>query len=290
MISIDELEIYNQLKKGSNIKTLAKKYGISRTKVRDIKDKGRYYLNMSNNEVIFTSKSISFEEQAFHYIHSNINSFNGCNINKPKEIIERPIVPRLTNFFTGYFDLKCDPSSKKILEKKLRGWSKKDIKLVGCNDKGIVDEEISNIFYKEFLFLEKDIISKNYYYDENSLPRGWKLWYLKISDSWLYYLKEYIDTHLDKKLTEKELYNNIMEKILNEKKSLKNNNTESIEKINQKIKFNYINSKIAYLLVKRYGDKVYKRLERNRILYMDLTAYYEGLLPEGMAEVVKKYI
>lgn len=290
MAEIDELEIYNKLTSGASINGLAREYGVDKKKIRSIRENGKYYLNLTTGEIIFTSKAISFDEQLFHqlYVNLEINDLKGM-LGKPEIILERAVIPRLANFLMGLYGY--DYNKKKSIETKLRGWAKKKDKLVGCDENGAINLKIEEIQF-EFICSEIIIISKNYYLDDRGLPKGWGLWYVTITDKWLYYLKDYINRLLkDSKLTEKELketsYNIILEKL---------KKTEDIElktALKKQLELNFINSKVAYRLVKKYGDKVYSNINSNdkyRILYLDTTAFYKKLIPDEMEKILLEYI
>ena len=144
MLKINELEIYNKLTSGASVKGLAKIYGCSRTKIQKIKDNGKYYLNLTTGEIIFTSKAISFDEQLFHqlYVNLEINDLKGM-LGKPEIILERAVIPRLANFLMGLYGY--DYSKKKSIETKLRGWANKKDKLVGCDTLGNINQQINDI-------------------------------------------------------------------------------------------------------------------------------------------------
>ena len=144
MLKINELEIYNKLTSGASVKGLAKIYGCSRTRIQKIKDNGKYYLNLTTGEIIFTSKAISFDEQLFHqlYVNLEINDLMGM-MGKPEIILERAVIPRLANFLMGLYGY--DYNKKKSIETKLRGWAKKKDKLVGCDTLGNINQQINDI-------------------------------------------------------------------------------------------------------------------------------------------------
>ena len=295
MLKINELEIYNKLTSGASINGLAREYGVDKKKIRSIRENGKYYLNLITGEIKFTAKAIAFEEQLFHYIYNalgdDLTDLIGRAYGKPEKLLTRAIVPRLACFMIGHF--KYDYSKKKSFEVKLWGWAKKKDKLVGCDENGTITQAITDILEK-FQKSEVETISKNYYLDENGLPRGWNLWSVKISDEWLYYLKKYINESLKNKdflLNKTELAQIFLNKFLKEKKETKDINL--IQELNKNIKHNYMNSWVACLLIKKYGNEVFNRLysdDKYRILYLEKSAYYNGLVPPEMEKILIEYL
>lgn len=72
-----DLQIKQDLDNGLGIISISKKYNIGVSRVQKVKKNGAYYLNLKTQEVIFTSKKISIEQQITHYIvNEKLNKVN----------------------------------------------------------------------------------------------------------------------------------------------------------------------------------------------------------------------
>lgn len=72
-----DLQIKQDLDNGLGIISISKKYHIGVSRVQKVKKNGAYYLNLKTQEVIFTSKKISIEQQITHYIvNEKLNKVN----------------------------------------------------------------------------------------------------------------------------------------------------------------------------------------------------------------------
>lgn len=83
-------------------------------RLKKVKNEGRWYIDLTTKELVFTSKSISTEEQSFHLIYSELK----CDLS-------------LLEQFIGNKTRRC-----------LIDWRNKEIKLVGCDEYGNIDENI----------------------------------------------------------------------------------------------------------------------------------------------------
>lgn len=145
MLKIDELEIYNKLTSGASVKGLAKIYGCSRTKIQKIKDNGKYYIDMATGELIFTAKTVTIIEQAFHNLETNLILYDNLGDRKSGLLRDRAVVPRLASFLMSYFNMEITEKSKDSFISKLRDWKAKKIKLVGCDTLGNINQQINDI-------------------------------------------------------------------------------------------------------------------------------------------------
>lgn len=109
-----ELEIFKLLQKGKSIRQTASLLDVGVKKVRIVKEQGRFYLDLDTRDIVFTSKSIPTEEQIFHYI-MNETQADFTSIVK-------------------FIDSKHSAT--------VRRWRNKEIKLVGCDECGNIDENI----------------------------------------------------------------------------------------------------------------------------------------------------
>lgn len=289
MAEIDELEIYNKLTSGASVKGLAKIYGCSRTKIQKIKDNGKYYIDMATGELIFTAKTVTIIEQAFHNLETNLILYDNLGDRKSGLLRDRAVVPRLASFLMSYFNMEITEKSKDSFISKLRDWKAKKIKLVGCDTLGNINQQINDIAL-DFINNEENRASDSYYIDKNGLPRGYGLWYVKITDNWLNNLKPYIYVALSNKsiLKEQNLRNYFFSRLKKEKEKTKDENLK--KDISEALKFNYINSKVSFLLVTKYGNDIYNCIKDNRILYVETKAYYNGLVPPEMEKILLEYI
>lgn len=72
-----DLQIKQDLDNGLGIISISKKYNIGVSRVQKVKKNGAYYKNLKTQEVIFTSKKISIEQQITHYIvNEKLNKVN----------------------------------------------------------------------------------------------------------------------------------------------------------------------------------------------------------------------
>lgn len=72
-----DLQIKQLLDAGRSIRNIANELGVSDKTVQKVKKNGAYYLNLKTQEVIFTSKKISIEQQITHYIvNEKLNKVN----------------------------------------------------------------------------------------------------------------------------------------------------------------------------------------------------------------------
>lgn len=272
-----DLQIKQDLDNGLGIISISKKYHIGVSRVQRVKKNGAYYKNLTDNTIVFTSKKITLEEQLFHYLtHENI--VHNIYANKSDMVNNRAIIPRITDFIIVYLNLGI--KNRDNIERRYRRYYKKQDKFVKCNHSGIIDRYFFGVGY-EFIQSEEIIIQGNYYLDDNGMPRGWGLWSIYISEDWEYYLKEYISICLK--------YNFTKEKdLMIHMKNLINKRDYSKEDKYNRLKYNYINSIVTIRLIKRFRGEI--NLTNNRILYMDLRAYYNKLLPEKYNKIIKTYL
>lgn len=311
-----ELNIKNDLDNGFTWDHIVEKYNVSRTKIQKIKNNGRWYVDMSTGETVFTSKSISIHEQVFHYIASQIELYDKASvyIDKLKIVKDRVVAPRICNWLMGEFNISHE--HRESMERKCRGWLKKDVKLVKCVD-GEVEDDIKR-YACSFCCNEESTISKNYYLDENLAPRGWRLWSLKVSEDWLIYLSQYIQVYLSRGASESDLrdymYKKIQEEIAEDKilYSIEGISEDEIKelidkKYKKRLYYNFINSRVAIRVVE-YIRKVYpystdemiisnlrtnidrRTIYLNPLLYMDITAYKQGLLSSEYRSIVESIL
>lgn len=109
-----ELEIFKLLQKGTSIRQIASLLDVGVKKVRIVKEQGRFYLDLDTKDIVFTSKAIPTEEQIFHYIMTETQAD-----------------------FTSIVKFIDNKHSATV-----RRWRNKEIKLVGCDEQGNIDENI----------------------------------------------------------------------------------------------------------------------------------------------------
>lgn len=192
-----DLEIVQKHKGGASIYSLSKEYGVDKKTIQKIIKQGKYYLNLCTGEIVFTSKSISLEEQQTHYL------FWFCetqNENVFKVQTDKFISKRTENFRLSVFLDKHQTTIKR--------WRKKKEKLVECDEGGDIAHDVYKVIP---LFLAQETIvfsryaSSKFYVDENGYVKGMDLWYVKVSQKWLYYLKDYAWYYVAWTKTDKEV-------------------------------------------------------------------------------------
>lgn len=109
------LLIKQDLDLGMSLREVSKKHEVSVKVVRNVKDNGKYYLNLYTGEIVFASKSISLEEQQTHYL------FWFCetqNENVFKVQTDKFISKRTENFRLSVFLDKHQTTIKRWRKKK----------------------------------------------------------------------------------------------------------------------------------------------------------------------------
>lgn len=113
-----ELEIFKLLQKGKSIRQIASLLGVSKKRVEMVKKQGKHYLNLYTGEIVFTSKSISLEEQQTHYLFWFCETQND---NVFKVQTDKFISKRTENFRLSVFLDKHQTTIKRWRKKK-RNW------------------------------------------------------------------------------------------------------------------------------------------------------------------------
>lgn len=279
---MNDLKIKELLDKGKTINFISTYLGVNHKVVEKVKKRGRYYLDLLSGEIVFTSKKISLEEQVFHYLSQDI-ALKTVYVEKDSFIKNRAVVPRITNFIIAYMSLGIQNRSS--LEVRFRGYyKKKTLKLVGCNENGEVDSYFFQVL-TDFISGEHIIISKNYYLDKHGMPKGWGLWSLYISERWEKYLMEYVNCGLDNQF---KTDTQIRQYMFRKWKSITPQTDIDKEKIERHLTYNYINSLVAMKLIRKFKGEV--DLSKDRILWMDLRAYYKGLVPKRFVEIIEEHL
>lgn len=290
-----ELLIKKDLDNGIGILSVAKKYGVGTSKVQKIKEQSRYYLDINTGMVVFTSKKVSIEEQQFNYLCYKNNLEGKCLFGYQKNDIVRNRAdnPRLA----VYLGVNRSQTSR---------WSKKDMRLFGCDKNGKADD-ILYICASQFMLLETKKFQENaYYIDKNGLVKGYKLWYVQISQGWLYYLKKYAYDYVHIKQkggSSEDYYSFVKNKYVDDSEYLVINSRVGkqlgkwIIKQLSKYSFDYISESIELELTPYWemDDNFWKRRDNNdlyvpNIFYVEKGAYYNNLLSEEYREKVSKYI
>lgn len=140
-----DIKIKELIEQGKTIKYISEFMGVNHKVVEKVRKQGKYYLNINTKSIIFTSKSISIEEQIFNYIDNYNSDF------KYTQSI-------MSNFL-------------KVNEKQFFRWKSKEDRLIGCDKYGNIDDKIKNecnIFLSEY---ENIIINKNY----KIIPKNYKI-------------------------------------------------------------------------------------------------------------------
>lgn len=290
-----ELLIKEDLDNGMSWVDISKKYNIGKSTIQKIKEQGRYYFEICSGEIVFSSKKVDIKEQQFNYLCYQNQKTNGeiFEHNTNSILKNRAINTRLS----VYIGVNRSQTSR---------WSKKSIRLFGCNKSGDEDPELIMCRH-DFIFRESEYLSKTYYIDDNGMLKGYKLWYVSVSKGWLYYLKDYIYAYMDwiehSKVTDiKEFYEYTKNKFPTDKYCYINTRvaieygrwfTKQLTKYN----FDYIKSAIElytkadwYMTVKDCEKLDSLELTIPRTFYLEKGAYYSNLLTSEQKDIVKQYL
>lgn len=175
-----DLKIKELLEEKKTIKQISELLNVNHKVVEKVKKQGRYYLDIKSGELIFSSKKVSFEEQAFNYLCFKYGVENGyLYSDSGSSIIDRRAVnPRLA----AYLGVDSRQTNR---------WSKKDVRLFGCDEFGKPTDELEE-YAEKFYDDEKNKFKETQYYiDENGMVRGYKLSYVTVSEAHLSHVKKF---------------------------------------------------------------------------------------------------
>lgn len=173
--------VIQDLKNGLTWNEIQRKHKVSATTIKKIIKQGTYYFDAETGNIIFSAKNIKLEEQVFHYLNYLDSISNGGFFQQQSNslISRRAINPRLAAFLN-------------VNRSQTQRWSKKPQKLFECDSYGNVEVRVSQS-YNSFMLKEVETFAKNaYYVDEYNRLKGYKLWYVYVSQKWLYHLRPYI--------------------------------------------------------------------------------------------------
>ena len=287
-----DLQIKELLDQKKTIKEISKLMGVNHKVVEKVKKQGRYYLDIKSGEIIFTSKKISFEEQAFNYICFKYGVENGYlyALSGSKIIQTRSANPRLAVY------IGVDP-------RQTNRWSKKDMRLFEVDEQGEVIESLED-YAVEFELTEKDKFKETQYYiDDNGMVKGYRLSYITLSRYHLKHIKKYALFYIEYRnsltqtLKENKRQFYLMCKIKfedDDAKFMYINTTIGIElgrwilAMGEKYKYEYILKSINHACNNDITDPYY--LEVPKYFYINKRAYYSDLLSEEYKEMVAEYL
>lgn len=175
-----DLKIKELLEQKKTIKEISELLNVNHKVVEKVKKQGRYYLDIKSGELIFSSKKVSFEEQAFNYLCFKYGVENGYLYSgSGSSIIDRRAVnPRLAVYLG-------------VDSRQTNRWSKKDVRLFGCDEFGKPTNELEE-YAEKFYDDEKNKFKETQYYiDENGMVRGYKLSYVIVSGTHLAHVKRF---------------------------------------------------------------------------------------------------
>lgn len=284
-----DLQIKELLDQKKTIKEISKLMGVNHKVVEKVKKQGRYYLDIKSGEIIFTSKKISFEEQAFNYICFKYGVENGYlyALSGSKIIQTRSANPRLAVY------IGVDP-------RQTNRWSKKDMRLFEVDEQGEVIESLED-YAVEFELTEKDKFKETQYYiDDNGMVKGYRLSYITLSRYHLKHIKKYALFYIEYRnsltqtLKENKRQFYLMCKIKfedDDAKFMYINTTIGIElgrwilAMGEKYKYEYILKSINHACNNDITDPYYPKY-----FYINKRAYYSDLLSEEYKEMVAEYL
>lgn len=287
-----DLQIKELLDQKKTIKEISKLMGVNHKVVEKVKKQGRYYLDIKTGEIIFTSKKISFEEQAFNYICFKYGVENGYlyALSGSKIIQTRSANPRLA----VYIGVNSSQTHR---------WSKKDMRLFEVDEQGEVVESLED-YAVEFELTEKDKFKETQYYiDDNGMVKGYRLSYITLSRYHLKHIKKYALFYIEYRnsltqtLKENKRQFYLMCKIKfedDDAKFMYINTTIGIElgrwilAMGEKYKYEYILKSINHACNNDVTDPYY--LEVPKYFYINKRAYYGDLLSEEYKEMVAEYL
>lgn len=287
-----DLQIKELLDQKKTIKEISKLMGVNHKVVEKVKKQGRYYLDIKTGEIIFTSKKISFEEQAFNYICFKYGVENGYlyALSGSKIIQTRSANPRLA----VYIGVNSSQTHR---------WSKKDMRLFEVDEQGEVVESLED-YAVEFELTEKDKFKETQYYiDDNGMVKGYRLSYITLSRYHLKHIKKYALFYIEYRnsltqtLKENKRQFYLMCKIKfedDDAKFMYINTTIGIElgrwilAMGEKYKYEYILKSINHACNNDVTDPYY--LEVPKYFYINKRAYYSDLLSEEYKEMVAEYL
>lgn len=187
----DEYKILNALKEGLSMYQISKIFKVDKKKVKNIKENGKWYINLYTNELVFTSKKITIEEQVFYYLYNLLEKEQGKSnfsefLKEESYIKERKISSTLKkkrlHLRVALWLVAGEEENINMMSSKCNYWlNKKEDKLVGYNlEFETINKEILELG-EEFKKTEMEVFEKSYFYDEEvGYPRGYKLWFIDI--------------------------------------------------------------------------------------------------------------
>lgn len=185
-----EYQIFQSILKGKNNYQIIKDFKetnkiLDKKKIKNIRKYGKWYIDLITNELVFTDKKISMEEQIFHYLCSTLKNKEENEEEGTSTILNRKKHKRVAIWIT--LNEGLDEEEQKKLIARCDKWLKKHVKLVGYDKENnqILTEIL--IMEDEFKTTEKELFSKSYVYDKDTgYPKGYKLFYADL------YLKPYL--------------------------------------------------------------------------------------------------
>ena len=287
-----DLQIKELLDQKKTIKEISKLMGVNHKVVEKVKKQGRYYLDIKSGEIIFTSKKISFEEQAFNYICFKYGVENGYlyALSGSKIIQTRSTNPRLA----VYIGVNSSQTHRK---------RNQDLGVFEEDEQGEVIESLED-YAVEFELTEKDKFKETQYYiDDNGMVKGYRLSYITLSRYHLKHIKKYALFYIEYRnsltqtLKENKRQFYLMCKIKfedDDAKFMYINTTIGIElgrwilAMGEKYKYEYILKSINHACNNDVTDPYY--LEVPKYFYINKRAYYGDLLSEEYKEKVAEYL
>lgn len=175
-----------------SIRELAKKYGVSRTKVENIRDNSKYLVDLDTGEEVLTIKNISIEQQMYCAIYGFMEMYERIESGKKYRTKEEDLImsKSLNVRLATYLNIKPNTSNRWAKQKKL-----------------VSQEIIDNIsvIRNGFLNSQKDIMME--FYDSDTLyPKGFKLNYIDytVKDGFAYYINQQVSRYYHSDLNERD--------------------------------------------------------------------------------------
>lgn len=158
---------------------------IDKKKINNIRKNGSWYIDVMTNELVFTEKKISIEEQIFHYLYKVLKEKEN-KYGRTSTISNRKIHKRIALWIALNGEFETEEEREKIISR-CDKWLKKETKLVGYDKE--IKEILREISVLKDVFDETEVtlFSESYIYDkETGYPRGYGLSYSDL------YLKPYL--------------------------------------------------------------------------------------------------
>lgn len=294
-----DLKIKELLEEKKTIRQISELLNVNHKVVEKVKKQGRYYLDIKSGELIFSSNKVSFEEQAYNYLCFKYGVENGYLYSDSGSTIidKRAVNPRLAVYLG-------------VDSRQTNRWSKKDVRLFGCDEFGKPTDELEE-YAEKFYDDEKNKFKETQYYiDENGMVKGYKLSYVSISEQHLFHVKRFALFYVEwrnqlrgEKENRRLFFSECKKKFGGDEKEMKflYINTvlgielgrwilKMLDKYNYKYIIDSINHACKPIWVWTEEDETKDVLHVPTTFYTNKKAYYSDLLSDEYKAMVREYM